>query len=697
MKPTELKKDLYWTGICDTELRVFDIIMETEFGTTYNSYLIKGSKKTALIETAKYKFFDSYVKKLESLTDLSKIDYIIVNHTEPDHAGSVEKLIELNPNIKIVGTAAALGFLKNIVNRDFYSIAVKENDVLSLGDKNLRFMILPNLHWPDTMYTYLEEEQVLFTCDSFGSHYSFDGILLSEVTDEEGYKSAAKYYFDNIIGPFKPYMRKALKRIEDLPVSMICTGHGPVIDCRVREIIGWRDEWSRETNPNTEKTVIIPYVSAYGYTKEMAMEEATRCLNCKHQPCKSGCPVGVPIPEFIHHVAEGEFEEAYQTITRENALPAICGRVCPQENQCEGKCVRGIKTESVGIGRLERFVADYHREHGKPAELKIEKNGKKVAVIGSGPAGITCAGELAKKGYDVTVFEALHKTGGVLSYGIPEFRLPKKLVQSEVDGVAALGVDFETNVVVGRSITIDELQEQGYQGIFVGSGAGLPRFQGIPGENLNGVYAANEFLTRVNLMKGYQFPDHPTPVKVTDTVCVIGAGNVAMDAARTAKRLGAKNVYIVYRRGPEEVPARAEEVHHAKEEGIIFKLLTNPVKIEGEDGWVKSMECVEMELGEPDASGRRRPIAKEGSNFTIETGTVIVAIGQSPNPLIRHTTPGLDCQSWGGIIVDEDSMKTSKDGVYAGGDVVTGAATVILAMGAGKKAAKAMDEYLQNK
>jgi glutamate synthase (NADPH), homotetrameric len=434
-----------------------------------------------------------------------------------------------------------------------------------------------------------------------------------------------------------------------------------------------------------------------GYTKEQAMEEATRCLNCKKPFCMDGCPVGVPIPEFIHHVAEGEFEEAYQTITRENALPAICGRVCPQENQCEGKCVRGIKTESVGIGRLERFVADYHREHGKPAELKIEKNGKKVAVIGSGPAGITCAGELAKRGYDVTVFEALHKTGGVLSYGIPEFRLPKKLVQSEVDGVAALGVDFETNVVVGRSITIDELQEQGYQGIFVGSGAGLPRFQGIPGENLNGVYAANEFLTRVNLMKGYQFPDHPTPVKVTDTVCVIGAGNVAMDAARTAKRLGAKNVYIVYRRGPEEVPARAEEVHHAKEEGIIFKLLTNPVKIEGEDGWVKSMECVEMELGEPDASGRRRPIAKEGSNFTIETGTVIVAIGQSPNPLIRHTTPGLDCQSWGGIIVDEDSMKTSKDGVYAGGDVVTGAATVILAMGAGKKAAKAMDEYLQNK
>lgn len=436
---------------------------------------------------------------------------------------------------------------------------------------------------------------------------------------------------------------------------------------------------------------------ALGYTKEQAMEEATRCLNCKKPFCMQGCPVGVPIPEFIQHVAKGEFEEAYQTITRENALPAICGRVCPQENQCEGKCVRGIKTESVAIGRLERFVADYHREHGKLIENKIEKNGKKVAIIGSGPAGITCAGELAKKGYDVTVFEALHKTGGVLSYGIPEFRLPKALVQAEVDGVAALGVDFQTNVVVGRSITIDELQEQGYEGIFVGSGAGLPRFQRIPGENLNGVYAANEFLTRVNLMKGYQFPDKPTPVKITKTVCVVGAGNVAMDAARTAKRLGAENVYIVYRRGPEEIPARAEEVHHAKEEGIIFKLLTNPVKIEGEDGWVKSMECVEMELGEPDASGRRRPIVKEGSNFTIETGTVIVAIGQSPNPLIRQTTPGLECQSWGGIIVDEDTMKSSKEGVYAGGDVVTGAATVILAMGAGKKAAQAMDEYLKNK
>lgn len=436
---------------------------------------------------------------------------------------------------------------------------------------------------------------------------------------------------------------------------------------------------------------------ALGYTKEQAMEEATRCLNCRHKPCMSGCPVGVPIPEFISHVAAGEFEEAYATITRENALPAICGRVCPQENQCEGKCVRGIKGESVAIGRLERFVADYHREHGKAIENTVEKNGKKVAVIGSGPAGITCAGELAKKGYDVTVFEALHKTGGVLSYGIPEFRLPKALVQQEIDSVADLGVKFVTNVIVGRSITIDELQEEGYEAIFVGSGAGLPRFQGIPGESLNGVYAANEFLTRVNLMKGYEFPEKPTPVKISETVCVVGAGNVAMDAARTAKRLGAKEVYIVYRRGEQEIPARAEEVHHAKEEGVIFKLLTNPVEIHGEDGWVKAMECVEMELGEPDASGRRRPVVKEGSNFKIETGTVIIAIGQSPNPLIRQTTPGLETERWGGIIVDEDTMKTSKDGVYAGGDVVTGAATVILAMGAGKKAAKAIDEALKNK
>lgn len=436
---------------------------------------------------------------------------------------------------------------------------------------------------------------------------------------------------------------------------------------------------------------------AKGYTKEQAMEEATRCLNCKQRPCTKGCPVGVPIPEFIHEVSQGNFEEAYEIITSENALPAICGRVCPQENQCEGKCVRAIKGEAVGIGRLERFVADYHNAYGTKKKKEIERNGKKVAVVGSGPAGMTCAGELAKKGYEVTVFEALHKTGGVLSYGIPEFRLPKDLVQKEIEGVADLGVEFITNVIVGRSITIDELQEEGYQAIFVGSGAGLPRFQNIPGENLNGVYAANEFLTRVNLMKGYQFPEHPTPVKVTENVCVIGAGNVAMDAARTAKRLGAKNVYIVYRRGENEIPARAEEVHHAKEEGIIFKLLTNPVKINGKDGWVESMECVEMELGEPDESGRRRPVVKEGSNFTIETGTVIVSIGQSPNPLIRQTTPGLETQKWGGIIVEEETMKTSKEGVYAGGDVVTGAATVILAMGAGKKAAQAIDEYLKNK
>ena len=447
-----------------------------------------------------------------------------------------------------------------------------------------------------------------------------------------------------------------------------------------------------EQNPNIRNKNFAEV--SLGYTVEQAIEEATRCLNCRHQPCKKGCPVSVPIPEFIHAVAAGEMEEAYNIIISENALPAICGRVCPQENQCEGKCVRAFKGEAVGIGRLERFVADYHIEHGTKKVQKTPTNHKKIAVIGSGPAGITCAGELAKKGYEVTVFEALHQTGGVLTYGIPEFRLPKALVEKEVQNVIDAGVKFETNVVVGRSITIDELQAQGYQGIFVGSGAGLPRFQNIPGENLNGVYAANEFLTRVNLMKGYQFPEHPTPVEISESVCVIGAGNVAMDAARTAKRLGAKNVYIVYRRGENEIPARKEEIHHAKEEGITFKLLTNPIKIAGEDGWVKSMECVEMELGEPDESGRRRPVVKKDSNFVIETGTIIVAIGQSPNPLIRQTTPGLDTQSWGGIIVDEETMKTSKDGVYAGGDVVTGAATVILAMGAGKTAAKAIEGAL---
>ena len=433
---------------------------------------------------------------------------------------------------------------------------------------------------------------------------------------------------------------------------------------------------------------------ALGYTKEMAMEEARRCLNCKHKPCMTGCPVNVPIPGFIEKVAEGDFDAAYEIITSENALPAICGRVCPQENQCEGKCVRGIKGEPVAIGRLERFVADYHMANAKPVEAKIEKNGKRVAVVGSGPSGITCAGELIKKGYDVTVFEALHKAGGVLSYGIPEFRLPKDLVAKEIETVEKLGVDIETNVIVGRSVTIDELMEQGYGAVFVGSGAGLPRFLNIPGENLLGVYSANEFLTRVNLMKAYKFPDTPTPIKVGKKVAVVGAGNVAMDAARTAKRLGAEEVYIVYRRSEEELPARKEEVHHAKEEGIIFKLLNNPCAIHGEDGWVTGIEVVKQELGEPDASGRRSPVPVEGSNYVIDVDTVVIAIGQSPNPLIRQTTPGLETQKWGGIIVEEDTMKTSKDGVYAGGDTVTGAATVILAMGAGKKAAKAIDEYL---
>lgn len=436
---------------------------------------------------------------------------------------------------------------------------------------------------------------------------------------------------------------------------------------------------------------------ALGYTKEMAQEEAARCLNCKKPRCVDGCPVNVPIPHFIQEVVNGDFEKAYEIITTENALPAICGRVCPQENQCEGKCIRGIKGESVAIGRLERFVADYHRDHGKPTETKIEKNGKKVAIVGSGPSGISCAGELAKRGYDVTVFEALHKTGGVLSYGIPEFRLPKDLVQAEIDGVADLGVKFETNVVVGRSITIDELQESGYDAVFVGAGAGLPRFQGIPGENLDGVYAANEFLTRVNLMKGYEFPNHPTPVKVADTVCVVGAGNVAMDAARTALRLGAE-VHVVYRRSEAELPARAEEVHHAKEEGIIFDLLTNPKKINvDENGNITSMTVIKMELGEPDASGRRRPVEIEGSEYDIEVDTVIMSLGTSPNPLISSTTKGLETNRRKCIVAEEENGQTSKEGVFAGGDAVTGAATVILAMGAGKAGAKGIDEYLRNK
>lgn len=435
---------------------------------------------------------------------------------------------------------------------------------------------------------------------------------------------------------------------------------------------------------------------ALGYTPEMAMEEAQRCLHCKNKPCVGGCPVNVPIPEFIEKVAAGDFEAAYQVITRENALPAICGRVCPQEDQCEGRCVRGIKGEPVGIGRMERFVADYHMAKGDTTVPEIEKNGIKVAVIGCGPSGITCAGELARKGYDVTVFEALHKPGGVLSYGIPEFRLPKALVAKEIENVEKLGVDIETNVIVGKSITIDDLMSDGYKAVFIGSGAGLPKFLNIPGENLLGVYSANEFLTRVNLMKAFKFPETPTPVKIGKKVAVVGAGNVAMDAARTAKRLGAEEVYIVYRRSEEECPARLEEVHHAKEEGIIFKFLNNPCKILGdENGYVTGMEVVKQELGEPDASGRRRPIPIEGSNYVMNVDSVIISVGTSPNPLLRTTTPGLDTQKWGGIIVDEATMETSKEYVYAGGDAVTGAATVILAMGAGKTAAAAIDEKLK--
>ena len=435
---------------------------------------------------------------------------------------------------------------------------------------------------------------------------------------------------------------------------------------------------------------------ALGYTPEMAIEEAQRCLHCKHKPCVGGCPVNVPIPEFIEKVAEGDFDAAYEVITRENALPAICGRVCPQEDQCEGRCVRGIKGEPVGIGRMERFVADYHMAKGDASEPVGEKNGIKVAVIGCGPSGITCAGELARRGYEVTVFEALHKPGGVLVYGIPEFRLPKSLVAKEIENVEKLGVKIDTNVIVGKSITVDELMADGYKAVFIGSGAGLPKFLNIPGENLLGVYSANEFLTRVNLMKSFKFPEVPTPVKVGKKVAVVGAGNVAMDAARTAKRLGADEVYIVYRRSEAECPARLEEVHHAKEEGIIFKFLNNPSKILGdENGHVTGIEVVEQELGEPDASGRRRPVPIEGSNYVIDVDSVIISVGTSPNPLLRSTTPGLDTQSWGGIIVDEATMESSKEYVYAGGDAVTGAATVILAMGAGKTAAAAIDEKLK--
>jgi len=439
---------------------------------------------------------------------------------------------------------------------------------------------------------------------------------------------------------------------------------------------------------------------ALGYSAEAAIDEAKRCLQCKHKPCVSGCPVNVRIPEFIAKVAEGEFEEAYRIITSTNSLPAICGRVCPQETQCEAKCVRGIKGEPVGIGRLERFVADYHNlcDHNQHKELAKppESNGHKVAIIGSGPAGLTCAGDLARQGYEVTIFEAFHKPGGVLVYGIPEFRLPKSVVAREIKRLEYFGVKIVTNAVIGRSLSIDELFEEGYEAVFIGSGAGLPQFLNIPGENLLGVYSANEYLTRINLMKAY-LPEYDTPIKSCRKVAVVGGGNVAMDAARCAKRMGAEEVYIVYRRSMNELPARAEEVHHAMEEEIIFKLLSNPVAILGNDeGKVVGLECVQMELGECDESGRCRPIEIKGSNFVIDVDTVIIAIGTSPNPLISSTTEGLEATKWGCIVAD-DKMATSREGVFAGGDAVTGAATVILAAGAGKTAASSIVEYIESK
>ena len=434
-----------------------------------------------------------------------------------------------------------------------------------------------------------------------------------------------------------------------------------------------------------------------GYTPEMAVEEAQRCLNCKNKPCISGCPVQVKIPEFIALVAEGKFLEAAAKIKETSALPAVCGRVCPQETQCEQKCVRGIKGEPVAIGRLERFAADWDMKNGKNEVVKPESNGHKVAVIGAGPAGLTCAGDLAKKGYEVTIFEAFHKAGGVLVYGIPEFRLPKAIVQKEVEGLEKMGVKVMTDMVIGKVLSIDELMDDmGFEAVFIGSGAGLPMFMGIEGEDLVGVSSANEFLTRINLMKAYR-DDYDTPIRKGKNVAVVGGGNVAMDAARSAMRLGAEHVYIIYRRSEAELPARREEVHHAKEEGIEFVLLTNPVKIHGdENANVKSIECIKMELGEPDASGRRRPIPVEGSNFEIPVDTVIMSLGTSPNPLIRTTTEGLEANKKGCLVADEH-MATTREGVYAGGDAVTGAATVILAMGAGKTAAASIDEYIQNK
>lgn len=435
---------------------------------------------------------------------------------------------------------------------------------------------------------------------------------------------------------------------------------------------------------------------ALGYTAESAADEAARCLNCKNQPCVAGCPVNVRIPEFIAQVQKGDFAAAYQVIRQTNSLPAVCGRVCPQENQCEARCVRGIRGEPVAIGRLERFVADRAMDKASSSQEPPAPNGKRVAVVGSGPAGLSCAGDLRKKGYEVTIFEALHTAGGVLMYGIPEFRLPKALVQKEIESLKALGVRIETDTVVGKTVTVDELMaEKKFDAVFIGSGAGLPNFQHIPGESLCGVYSANEFLTRINLMRAYDFPRHDTPVRVGRRVAVIGGGNVAMDAARCAMRMGAGEVFIIYRRSMEEMPARREEIHHAEEEGISFKLLTNPIGISGDEkGVVNAITLIEMELGEPDASGRRRPKPKTGSEYTMPVDTVVVAIGNSPNPLIKKTTPGLETAKWGGIVADGEG-KTSKKNVYAGGDVVTGAATVILAMGAGKKAAAAIDRSLR--
>lgn len=436
---------------------------------------------------------------------------------------------------------------------------------------------------------------------------------------------------------------------------------------------------------------------ALGYSEETAVNEALRCLNCKNMPCVQGCPVNIHIPEFISKIKECDFEGAYEIISKSSSLPAVCGRVCPQEKQCEAKCVRGIKGQPVGIGRLERFVADWHNAHSDNSEIVIKSNGHKVAVIGSGPSGLTCAGDLAKKGYKVTIFEALHTAGGVLVYGIPEFRLPKKTVQKEIDNLSLMGVDIQTNVIIGKTLTVDELFDMGYEAVFIGSGAGLPNFMGITGESLKGVYSANEFLTRSNLMKAY-LSNPTTPIMKGGKIAVVGGGNVAMDAARTALRLGAEKVYIVYRRSMEELPARKEEVEHAIEEGVEFLLLNNPVQILGdENGFVSGMECIKMELGKPDERGRRSPFPIENSEFTLQVNTVIIAIGTSPNPLIKSTTAGLEVNKRGGIIIEEATGATSREKVYAGGDAVTGAATVISAMGAGKTAAKAIDEYISKK